>query len=467
MIRVLLFTTALLVFSAAAARAGDSDSQAYLSNDVLPVAEEEGVEAVRALSEKSPHLYDILRAAYIDNPSLNAARAKLRAVEEKLPQALSHYRPTVTADGDVTVSDTDTQGGNGFSADGTVTTKSAGVTLSQPIYRGGRTLAETEGAQSLIEAQRASLSATEQSVMLSTITAYMDVLRDRALLNVALNNSEVLIRQLVMAQDRFDVGEITKTDVAQAQARAAQAESDIALAQANLRASIATYEQVTGAVPDETLLYPEITFVPPESLEAALTLAQEKNPAILSAEGINRAAESDVDEIFGELLPTISLSGNVSRAYDPSTSIDRQDNRSAGVSISIPLYESGSVRSRVREARHTASQRMMEILETRRSVKQQTIAAWERLTAARAQISARQKEVEAADFVRASLQDQADVGERTVTDALDAIQDYEEAAAALITARRDEIVSLFTLAQALGALTPETLGFTEVKTPAS
>lgn len=455
----------LLALSADTARAGDVDAQPYLTQDIAPMSEEEGTETVRALEEKSRHLYEILRAAYIDNPSLNAARAKLKAVEEKLPQALSNYQPTVTADGDITVSDTDTQGGNGFSADGTVTTKSAGVTLSQPLFRGGRTIAETEGAKSLIEAQKASLEATEQSVMLSTITAYMDVLRDRALLNVALNNSEVLIRQLVMAQDRFDVGEITKTDVAQAQARAAQAESDIALAQANLRASIATYEQVTGTIPEETLLYPEVTFVPPESLESALTIAQEKNPAILSAEGINRAAQSDVDEIFGELLPTISLSGNVSRAYDPSTAIDRQDNRSAGVSISVPLYESGSVRSRVREAKHTASQRMMEILETRRSVKQQTIAAWERLTAARAQILARQKEVEAADYVRTSLQDQADVGERTVTDALDAIQDYEEAAAALISARRDEIVSLFTLAQALGALTPETLGFTEDKSP--
>jgi TolC family type I secretion outer membrane protein len=437
--------------------AGDQDAQAYLANEAQTVPEETLDETVRVLQEKSRHLYDVLKSAYQDNPSLNAARSKLKAVEEKLPQALSNYRPRVTADGSVVYSNTDTDGGTGFSPDGSVTTKTAAVNLTQPLYRGGRTIAETQGAKD---------RQAEQTVLLAGITAYMDVLRDKALLNVAEQNSEVLLRQVDMSQDRFDVGEITKTDVAQAESRLAQSESDVALARANLRASIASYEQVTGAPPEENLLYPEILYAPPATLDEAVSYADENNPRIISSMALNRAAESDIDEVFGELLPSLTLGGNVSRSYDPSTSIDRQDNQSAGLTLSIPLYESGSVRSRVREARHTANQRMLEILETRRTVRQQVIASWERWMAARAQITARQKEVEAADYVRLSLQDQADVGERTVTDSLDAIQDYETALAALISARRDEVVSLFTLAQALGDLSPEALGFTEnVKTP--
>ncbi|MBN8521450.1 MAG: TolC family outer membrane protein [Alphaproteobacteria bacterium] len=465
MLRIFIMSIILMGF-APCAFAGNQDTGAYLADEVQAVPEETLDETVRVLQEKSRHLYDVLKSAYQDNPTLNAARSKLRAVEEKLPQALSNYRPRVTADGSVVYSNTDTDGGTGFSPDGSVTTKTAAVNLTQPLYRGGRTIAETQGAKDLILSEQAVVRQAEQTIMLSAITAYMDVLRDKALLNVAEQNSDVLLRQVEMSQDRFDVGEITKTDVAQAESRLAQSESDIASARANLRASIASYEQVTGAPPEENLLYPEILYAPPATLDEAISYADENNPRIVSSIALNRAAESDIDEVFGELLPSLTLGGNISRSYDPSTSIDRQDNQSAGLTLSIPLYESGSVRSRVREARHTANQRMLEILETRRTVRQQVIASWERWMAARAQITARQKEVEAADYVRLSLQDQADVGERTVTDSLDAIQDYETALAALISARRDEVVSLFTLAQALGDLSPEALGFTEnIKTP--
>jgi outer membrane protein len=448
------------------ATAGNKDDQPYIAADTQIIAEEPPDEIVRALEEKSRHLYDILKSAYTDNPTIRAARSQLKATDERLPLALSNFGPQITADGDVTYTDTDYGGTSGggasaFNPEGSNTSKTAAVNLAQPLYRGGRTLAETSGAKNLIKAQMAVLNATEQNIMRLVATSYMDVLRDRALLNVAENNSGVILRQLEMAQARFDVGEITKTDVSQAQARLAQAESDIAAARANLRASMAAYEQVTGAPPEENLLYPEITFELPATIDDAITAAEINNPSTLAAEFTNAAAEDDVDNVFGELLPSLNLNGGVSRSYSPSQFIDRQDTTQVGVIARIPLYESGAVRSRVRAAKHTANQRYLQILESRRAARQETISAWERLQAAMSQITAREKEVEAATFVRDSLQDQADVGERTITDALDAVQDYQRAQSALLSARRDEVVARFTLAEAMGKLTPETLGFTE------
>ena len=442
--------------------AGSLDDADYLTEDLVPTPEENLSETIRAMEEAGTLLYDVMKEAYRTNPTLRAGRAQLRALNEKLPQAQANYRPTVTADADATHVDTSSKGNSFVTQDGSNFSKTMSVNLTQPVYRGGRTMAATSGAENLIYAGRQALIDTEQQLMLSVATAYMDVLRDRALLNVAKNNESVIARQLEAVQQRLDVGEVTETDLAQSQARHAAAEAGVTAAEANLRASSATYEQVTGQPPEDSLLYPENRLMLPATLEEANIESSAHNPSVRTAEYLNAAAEDNVDETFGELLPSISLGAGAARAYDPQPGfLDRQDTLSLGLSASIPLYQGGAVRSRVREAKYTANQRFMQILESRRAVRQQTIAAWERMKAAQAEIASREAQVRAAQIAQEGVHYEADFGERTILDALDADQEALDAQVGLISARRDEVVAQFTLASALGILQPEYLGFPE------
>ncbi|HEY8192238.1 MAG TPA: TolC family outer membrane protein [Alphaproteobacteria bacterium] len=404
-------------------------------------------------------LEDVLRYSYVHNKSLQSVRAGMKAVQERLPQALSGWKPTVSATAGINAADID---GAGPLSDGGIS-KDIEARFSQPLYRGGRTVAATGSAMNVILAQRSLLRDQEQNVLLATATSYMDVSRDTALLSLAENNQDVIGRQTKATQQRFDVGDLTRTDVSQAQARFAGAEANRIGAQGNLQKSRAVFEQVTGQ-PVGLTGDPQLKFPIPETLDQAVDQAEKYNPRIVAARFLHRAAQKDIDLVFGEMLPQLGLSGSIGRSYDPQPGLlDETTTKSIGVNATVPIYTAGLTQSRVREAKYTANQRYLEILGAASNVREEVVRNWENLRAAQAEITSRIAQVEATRLAQEGVHQEAEVGARTILDALDAEQEYLDAQAALITARRNEIVATFALASTLGMLSPETLGFPELK----
>lgn len=400
---------------------------------------------------------EVLREVYLNNPSIRAARAELRATHELLPQAQAGYKPTAAALANVTSSDIDSEGFPSRDA----TSKDLEFRVDQPLYRGGRTVASIDSANSAIIAQGSILKSIEQDVMLAVVTAFMDVIRDRSLVQLNRNNRDVISRQLQASTDRFEVGENTRTDVSQSEARLAEAEAGLITAQGNLETSAAVFEQIAGFLPPPTLVKPAYDLNLPPALDDAVVMAENESPDVISAVFIQKAAESDVDNIFGELLPEVGAFASWARAYDPqSGTTDEQTVQSVGLAATVPLYEAGSVRSRIRQAKETANQNYLQILAAKRQARQETVSSWQGLKAAQAEIEAREAQVKAARVAQEGVRQEAEVGSRTVLDALDADREYLASQSALVTAQRNEVVATFTLAAALGLLTPETLGFT-------
>ena len=390
---------------------------------------------------------------YLNNPALNSARADLQATQERLPQAQAGWKPSVTADAGI--ENTDTHGGTG---DSNSTTKSAGLELTQPVYRGGRTVAQTASARNAIAARSQLLRAQEQDLFQKAVTAYMNVVRDEALLDLQKQNQELQKRQFEATKDRFEVGELTKTDVSQSEARVAEAEANVIDAQGNLNSSRATFEQVVG-VPPAKLAPPDIKLQIPDTLADVTAQAENNSPLVLAAVSTHSASEEDVRDILGELLPQIGFFTNIERSYDPPLGGDDRTDKAIGIQASVPLYEAGSVRSRVRQAKHVANSRYLDILDTKRMVREQAVRNWEDLQAARAQIVSRSAQVDAARVAQEGVHQEAEFGARTILDALDADQEALDAEVALVVARRNDVVAQFSLLATLGLLTPEILGF--------
>lgn len=407
--------------------------------------------------ESTLTLQQALRSAYQNNPTIQAARAQVKATQEFLPQANANWQPFVSAGANVTR--TDYSGDTtDISGDGS-TAKGADVSFEQPVYRGGRTMAEIAAAKYTIEAQKAALMIQEQQTLLDAVTAYMNVLRDQAVLDLRENNHDVIARQKQVTTERFQVGELTKTDVSQSQARLARAEADVITAQGNLRSTVAVFQQIIG-LPPGTLSQPQIPISMPATLDETTGVAESSNPSVLAATYIHQASEKDIDNAFGELLPDVSVFGSVGKTYDPDPGLSDDIRASAiGIEASIPLYEGGAVRSRVRQAKHISNRRYLEILEARRQAHQLAVTNWEALQTARAEIRSRQAQVEAATVAQEGIRAEAAYGTRTVIDALDADQEALDAQVSLVTAQRNEIVAEFALAATLGYLTPQTLGF--------
>ncbi|MBX6323945.1 MAG: TolC family outer membrane protein [Rhodospirillaceae bacterium] len=408
-------------------------------------------------------LQEALGKAYINNPTLQAARAQLRATDELVPQALSGYRPTVTINGSSGAQSTTNTGGDiiarssrnlGFSAPSEVD-----LTVNQPIYRGGGTEASVAQAEATVRAQRAQLQNVEQNVLLQVIVAYLDVLRDQAIVDLDRNNVVVLTRQLQATRDRFEFGEVTKTDVSQAESRLSGAIAERVQAEGQLEASRAVYRQLVGDAPG-TLRWPEKPAELPASEAEARSAAEAYNPAVVSAEYVAQAAEHGVDVVAAQLNPQISLQGQLKTEYDPGTQFDNGRTDVGGIfaQVTIPLYQAGETESRVREAKQTVRQRRDQIDEQRRAAGQAATAAWQALLAARAQISAFQDEVKSAQVALEGVRQEQEVGYRTVLDVLNAEQELLTARVNLVRAQHDEIVAAFQVLAAVGRLTATSLG---------
>jgi TolC family type I secretion outer membrane protein len=411
-------------------------------------------------------LAEAFAAAYVNNPTLVAERAALRAVDEEVPQALSGWRPTVTVTGQGGKEGADTSSPF-FTRKETRTPRSLALNLSQPLYRGGRTVAGMRQAETRVLAARERLRATEQVVLLAVVTAYMDVLRDQAVVELDRNNERVLRRQYQATQDRFEVGELTRTDIAQAEARLSRATSDRISAEGNLVASRSTYKRVVGVAPGTLELAPPYGDLP-QSEQEALTIAEAENPSLVAARYDEQAAGHAVRVVTGSLLPTLSLDGAASRAEDTGSNGSKSDVAGIVARLSVPLYQSGSVWSQARQARETRNELRIRIDESRQEVFDEVTQAWEALQTARARIQSDGAQVRANEIALEGVHEETTVGARTVLDVLDAEQELLDARVALVRAQRDEYVAAYRLKQAIGRLLAQNLGLAiEIYDPGS
>jgi outer membrane protein len=406
-----------------------------------------------------------LARAYSGNPTLNAQRAAVRATNENVPQALSGYRPRVTASADIGASITESDFPANAQGAGSPHSRSlarlnprgAGVQVDQNIFDGGKTRSSVSQAESLVLGARATLQNTEQNVLLDAATSYMNVLRDTAILNLNRNNVEVLEEQLRQTKDRFQVGEVTRTDVAQAEARLSQAQSQEILAESNLKTSIARFRQNIGIEPKQLAPGRPVENLLPKSLPAALNAALTAHPAIIAAlHGVD-AAELQVKVTEADLYPVLGVRGTVQQRYDNQFFGDNRTSASAVATLTIPLYEGGQVYSRTRQAKETAGQRRIEVDTSRDTVRAAVVSAWGGHEAAKAQITAAQAQVQAAETALAGVREEAKVGQRTTLDVLNAQQELVIARSTLVTAQRDRVVASYAVLSATGRLSSDTL----------
>ena len=402
-------------------------------------------------------LEEALVYAYQNNPALQAERARLRALDEEVPAALAGWQPTVEIAGDVGASFSRTDGMVPNAGSHTVVPFGAGLTATAPVYQGGRVSAQVDSAENRIDAGRAQLQAVEQSILLDTVTAYMDVLRFLSEIELSRSSERVVRRQLQAAMDRLEVGEVTRTDVAQAEARLAQAGAERVAAEGGMMSARAMYRQVAGQAPG-TLSWPPVPMGLPGTEEDALAAANDANPSITAASFIAQAAQADIEAASAALRPQISIVGELRQRFDSSNLIEQTTDASIRASVRVPLYQGGAASARIRQSKQIAAQRLLELDQSRRTVQEQVAQAWRALTSARAQIAAFESQVAAAAVALDGVEQETRVGLRTTLDVLDAEQEHFTAQINLVRAQREEIVAAYQLKAAIGALTAQQLG---------
>ncbi|WP_245417909.1 TolC family outer membrane protein [Cohaesibacter celericrescens] len=411
-------------------------------------------------SASAENLTQALSLAYSNNPTLNAARAGLRATDEGVPQAMSGYRPTISASTSASRSWTNYDYLSGTSRNSQATTTSLGLQVQQILYRGNRTKNGVKQAKAAIEAARQGLRTTEQTVLYDVASAYMDILQNQAILELRKQNVAFLQEQARSARDRFAVGETISTDVSQAEARLSGAVSEVKAAEASLSSSRATYQMLVGKKPGTLKAGYSVDKLFPKSLNAAISQAMAKHPAILSATYNVDVAQLSVKLAEGELLPTISVTGSADRNWSNNASNDLHgatNSASLTGSINIPIYSGGAVHSKVRQAKETLGQRRIQLDLARDQIRANIIASWSLLQATIPQIEAAQAQVKAYRLATRGVIEEQKVGQRTLLDVLDSQEDLISARIALVQAQRARIVASFSVASAIGNLSAENL----------
>jgi len=394
-------------------------------------------------------------AAYHSNPRLESERARLRAIDEDVARANSGYLPQVNGNFDAGQTRVTTTPGQ--LSDGAVRPWGYSLSVSQPVFRGFRTENGVAEAEAGVRAGRASLRYVEQNVLLDTVTAYSDVVRDHAIIRVRENNVAVLSRELQAAEARRAQREVTRTDVAQTQARRAKAISALDVAKGNLRASIANYERIVGT-PPSGLVEPQVPFdLLPRSLDEARQAAMVDAPIIVSSLYRELGARHSVDRIRGELLPEVRIEASYGSRNEASSLIEKQDAASITGRVSIPLFNGGETHARVRQAKHTHVSRLQDVEQARLDALGDVGTAWAKNVSVRSQVKADQVQLEANRLALEGVRAEEKVGQRTIIDVLNAEQELLEAQVQLIVTRRDMVVAGYTLLHAIGSLNAETL----------
>ncbi len=402
-------------------------------------------------------LADAIAAAYEQNPDIAAQRALVRQTDEQVPQALAPARPLLGSSFTA-----DQAGLDAFKDNGR--TYRAGLQLSQSLYRGGRTAAATSAGENRILAARSRLRATENQTVLNTVTAYADVLRFQRVVELNASQVKVLERELQQSRDRFEVGDLTRTDVAQSQARLANAQSNYVVAQNQFAAARQAYLRVVGRLPDNLTPMPPLPVLPGTEGQA-VDLARDNAPLLLAARFDEAAARYDVKNQQKARLPTIDAS--VSGAYSyfqgggGGTSFIRQGGfvtQDALITATVPFWQRGLVGSQVRQAQQRQSQLAELISSTDRQTQESVVNSFNQLRAARAVIEASRISVDANSLAAEGVRQENQVGTRTIIEVLNAEQERLNSEVNLVTARREEQVAAYSLLAAVGAAEAVALG---------
>ena len=410
--------------------------------------------------------------AYQNNPSLNAQRASVRATDEGVPQALAGYRPRVTATGSVGAQywDTTTRSTTGpfvpsttnptphTHLSGNMSPYGGGVTATQTLYNGFQTANRTRQAESQVQSGRENLRDIEQRTLLNAVTAYMNLLRDTAILDLQRRNVEVLQEQLRQTRDRFNVGEVTRTDVAQSESRLASGRSQVLSAEATYKASVATYRQVIGVEPGRLAPGSPVDRFSPSTLPSAVGLGTATHPAVQTAQYSVDVALQAVKVAESALYPTLSLQGSVQQNNEGSLLGLKSFNALVLGQLSVPIYQGGSEYALIRQNKETLGQRRLDLDTARDAVRQNIVQSWGQLEAAKGNIEATQAQVQASEIALNGVREEARVGQRTTLDVLNAQQELVNARVALVSAQRDRVVASYTLLASVGRLSPEILG---------
>ena len=409
-------------------------------------------------------MQDALILAYQHNPQILSQRAHLRAQDEEVAQAISGWRPTVTVNTNAgRQAQTRTFSSGVFTAGAAgrtgltnipsvETPRSGSLTVTQNIYRGGRIEAQVRESDFLVMVERARLGLVESTILLQAATFYADVVRDQATLELNINNERVLAKQLESTQDRFTVGEVTRTDVAQAEAALSQAKAGREAAYNQLQISRANYRNAMGEVPGR-LIDPGEPDGLPGSRDEAISLAQIQNPNVQIADYVERAAQENVNIQFGGLLPTISLQGTLSETTAQLSRTDDTQTAQILAILSIPIYTGGLVEAQTREAKELVGQRRFELETSQLAAIQSETTGWENLQSARAQEASFQAAIEADSVALEGVQQEASAGLRTVLDILNAEQLLLTAQVSLVSSHHDAIVAAYAVLNAAGRLT--------------
>jgi outer membrane protein len=424
-----------------------------------------------------------LARAYQGNPQLNAERARVRVTDETVPQALSGYRPSVSASGSLSgfysaPARTATSGTTANSA-------SVGVNATQTLFNGFQTANRTRSAEMQVQQARQGLRVIEHAVLLNAATAYMDVLRDNANLGIQQSNVRALTELLRLANERARLGEVTPTDVAQAEAQLAAAHTALHQAEAALRISRANYRQVIGVDPGDLAPGAPVDRLSPRTLAAATDRGLAENPNVTAAMYGVDVAYLQVKIGEGGLLPVVSIGTQAQYSTNPAYSSNTASIGSSGTQganttfsnpaayasqtepevnasvvgqVSVPLYQGGADAALIRQSKETLGQQRILLDQTRDQVRQQVAQAWARLEAAKVEVQDALTQVAAAEKALNGVRQEARVGARTTFDVLYAQQVLVTARLALVVAQHERVVSSYTLLASVGGLSPRELG---------
>jgi outer membrane protein len=409
--------------------------------------------------------------AYVNNPQLNSQRAATRAVDENVSIALAGYRPRVTGTSSLSEQYLDTLTKAGVDVrtatplytqtKGAVAVSNFGLTATQTLFNGFQTSNRTRQAEGQVFAARETLRTVEQTTLLNAATAYMNLLQNAALLELQRSNVNVLEVTLRQTRDRFAAGEVTRTDVAQAESSLAQGRSQLSVAESNYVTARAQYQQVIG-VPAPTRIAPAapVDRLSPRTLEAATVRARSEHPTITTAMYNVDVALQQVKVAEGALAPSLAAVGNVQKQFGSPNALQVLETLSASVAaqLTVPIYQGGSEYSTIRQAKETLGQRRLDLDSARDQVVSNLTQAWGALDAAKAAINSTQAQVTAAEVALNGVREEARVGQRTTLDVLNAQQTLVNARSALVTAQRDRVVASYTVLSAVGGLSPQILG---------
>jgi outer membrane protein len=417
----------------------------------------------------APALADTIEAAlvraYQNNPQLNAQRASVRATDENVPQALSGYRPRValTASAGYQYLDTLIISGGTPTAivrtdtHGTNAPRSAGMTVTQTLYNGQQTANRTRAAESQVSGSREALRFLESSVLFAAATIYMDYLRDAAIVEVQRSNVRVLEQTLKQTRDRFNVGEVTRTDVAQSEAQLAAGKTQELTAESNLTTTRANFRRIIGNDPVALAPGSPVDRYSPGTLSGAVDLSLVENPNVTAAMfGIDvNYLQVKVNE--GALLPTVTLQASVQQSNEQTLAINRSFGASAIAQLSVPLYQGGAEYSLIRQSKETLAQQRLVLEQTRDQTRANVVTAWGQLVAGKAQVASAQSQVTASEIALNGVREEAKAGQRTTLDVLNAQQALVNARVALVTAQHDRVVASYSVLNNVGRLSPQVL----------